>query len=135
MSTRSSSPTPSENDPLGDIFDAMDQLSSPVRPTPSNKRRRPLNDTDTESDEEILLNAPSANGQTTTNINQNVAIAAKRYATKKKLRGEQTTEINTFLNVCPPFLHVLFNLLLCPRMSLQFAKQSYWSIYFLSTTS
>jgi hypothetical protein len=36
-------------------------------------------------------------------VNCNAATVVKNYAKKLKIRGEPLTQLNTFLNVCPPF--------------------------------
>jgi hypothetical protein len=93
---------------LGDIFDAMDQPSSPIARAPSassKKHHRPYNSDDNSEesgDEGDPGNARPSNqtpATSTMSINPNIAVTTKRYATKKKLHSEQTTELDVFLNV------------------------------------
>jgi hypothetical protein len=91
-----------------DLAQAMNAASSPacspLPPRSSSTLGKRLRD-DLESDGEDVPAHPLATatpGQPRTSINPNIVMVARKYAAKKKLRGDQLSETETFLNVqCP----------------------------------
>jgi hypothetical protein len=80
---------------------ASSPASSPARASASStlgKRPRVDLGSDDEDSPSHRL-ATAVPGQPRTSINPNVVMVARKYAAKKKLRGDQLTELETFLNV------------------------------------
>lgn len=106
MSSRASTaPIDDDDDDLRNMLDAMNQ-SSPV----AQKRTygTMAGDDDTPSDSEQRAGtAPSF-----ALVNHNVVAAARHYAERKRLRGDQLTELDIFLNVS--LIHLLlYGVLTC----------------------
>ncbi|KAJ7281321.1 hypothetical protein C8J57DRAFT_1500023 [Mycena rebaudengoi] len=97
MSSRASTPPINDDDDdLRGILDAMDQ-NSPIRPTPKRTHGTMAGDDDgSTSDNDQSPPAPSQFQVTPTN--QNITAAARNYGQRKRLRGEQITELEVFLN-------------------------------------
>jgi hypothetical protein len=72
-------------------------------PVSSLGKRPRRHDDDNDSDTEALPSTVRQEHVQQHRVNQNFVMAAKKYATKKKLRGEQLTEVDTFANVSPYF--------------------------------
>jgi hypothetical protein len=101
MSSRASTPPINDDDDdLRGILDAMDQ-NSPIRPTPKRTHGTMAGDDDgSTSDNDQSPPAPSQ--FQVTPANQNITAAARNYGQRKRLRGEQITEPEVFLNVRTP---------------------------------
>ncbi|KAJ7221198.1 hypothetical protein C8J57DRAFT_1536701 [Mycena rebaudengoi] len=92
--------SPSSPTDLDDVFQAMAQ-DSPVRPTAAAKRTHSAMLGEV-SDGEDNTDAPPADTSTTpATVNQNVVAATMRYVERKRLRGEQKTDVEVFLNDPP----------------------------------
>ncbi|KAF7378117.1 hypothetical protein MSAN_00236000 [Mycena sanguinolenta] len=92
MSSRASSPVDSDDD-FRATMEAMAQ-SSPLAAVTSKRNRAAMNDDDkSDSDSEDRL--PS--GPVLPPTNQNIVVATKLYADKKRLRVEQATELESTL--------------------------------------
>ncbi|KAJ6611591.1 hypothetical protein B0H10DRAFT_2192837 [Mycena sp. CBHHK59/15] len=94
MSSRASTPLRGSDDPLSDVYDAMAQSSPLVPPAGEKRSHTAMLDNDSENEDDPSITGVAASTGT---INQNVAVAAKRYAERKRLRSEQKTELDTFL--------------------------------------
>ncbi|KAJ6614902.1 hypothetical protein B0H10DRAFT_1950308 [Mycena sp. CBHHK59/15] len=92
MSSRATTPEVDDNDPLSDVYGAMAQ-SSPISPPHSSRLdKRPHSAVDDEnSDNE---GSPM---QTASTCDQNVVVAATRYAEWKRLKRDQTAALDAFL--------------------------------------
>lgn len=101
MSSRTS--TPDSEDDLNGIYAAMAH-SSPIRPPPRTsgaEKRTHSQMQDGDADEDVTASGPGP-------VNENVVAAARRYMDKKRLRGEQQTEVEVFMKVRLLFLcHLL----------------------------
>lgn len=88
--------TPDDSD--DDLMQAMAQ-SSPARPAPSRGgEKRPhsaVDSDDTHTDGEEPPQTVTVSGT----VNQNLTAAVQRYGAKKRLRGEQITELEVFITV------------------------------------
>ncbi|KAJ7097467.1 hypothetical protein C8R44DRAFT_889375 [Mycena epipterygia] len=90
----SSAPSSPDSNSLSDVFGAMGQ-DSPIASSPTSVQKRShaamvgtsgnVNDDDDDSIPAFVL------------PNQNTVIAVQRYVERKRLRGDQTTEVNIFL--------------------------------------
>lgn len=103
MSSRATTP----DDPLSDIFGAMDQ-ESPVAPPRLEKRAHTSLDSD--SDEEDAAAATVQGSTSTPTVSSNAIVGACRYAEHKRLKTAQVAAVEAFLNVCLSFLHLVFPL-------------------------
>ncbi|KAJ7159996.1 hypothetical protein C8R43DRAFT_1124359 [Mycena crocata] len=99
MSSRSSTPN-NDDDPMSDVFKAMAQ-SSPLAPTPSRGEKRARSAVDDDEDLPGLGDGAagsSAVAQPSSVVNQNIAIAAARYADQKRLKTDQKATVDAFLH-------------------------------------
>jgi hypothetical protein len=90
-----------------ELRQAMNTTSSPIRlsspdTASTRKRTRAASDTGSGNDDDPASNPVTSRSLTT---NKNVLGAARRYGAKKKLRGDQLMELETFLNVCNFFVN------------------------------
>jgi hypothetical protein len=101
MSSRASTPRiDDDDDDLRGMFDAMNQ-KSPIRPAPKRTHEAMAGDDRHDGD------TPSDNHQSSTAasqlqvvpVNQNIAVAARNFGQRKRLRPEQITELDVFFNV------------------------------------
>lgn len=98
MSSRASTPPRDDDDDLHDMLNAMTQ-SSPVVPDARGASKRShaamVGDDETTSDNEQRAgNAPPF-----ALANRNIVSAARHYGERKRLEGEQLTELDVFLGV------------------------------------
>ncbi|KAJ7223646.1 hypothetical protein C8J57DRAFT_1591723 [Mycena rebaudengoi] len=99
MSSRASTPPMNDDDDdLRGMLDAMAQ-SSPIAPDRNNAPKRNhgamAGDDDGETSD---TNQGSGSAPPLALANQNIVAAARSYAQRKRLRGEQLTELDVFLN-------------------------------------
>lgn len=107
MSSRSSTATlHDDDDDLRAMLDAMAQ-SSPIQPGPATASKR----------RHGAVSGDDANDGTSDNenpgilpvvTNQNMAVAARTYGQRKRLRAEQLTELDVFLNVGRAWIVLIF---------------------------
>jgi hypothetical protein len=106
------------NDAFLQRMKAVAQNRPTITPVPSRKRPRHARDgtsspgpSEDERDENTgsipLAGLNLAHSRPAT---QNAANAVKSFAKKQKLRGEQLTQVDTFLNVCPPSSRICFSI-------------------------
>jgi hypothetical protein len=89
-----------------ELRQAMNTRSSPIRlsspdASSTRKRTRAASDTGSGNEEDPATNPVTSRSLT---MNKNVLGAARRYGAKKKLRGDQMMELETFLNACNLFI-------------------------------
>ncbi|KAJ7753775.1 hypothetical protein B0H16DRAFT_1690685 [Mycena metata] len=99
MSSRATTP----DDPLSDIFGAMDQ-ESPVAPPRLEKRAHTALDDD--SDEEDAAAATVQGSTSTPTVSSNAVVGACRYAEHKRLKTAQVAAVEAFLNDAAPMREV-----------------------------
>lgn len=100
MSSRASTPPMNDDDDdLRGMLDAMAQ-SSPIAPDRDSAPKRThgtmVGDDDGETSDN---NQGSGTAPPLALANQNIVAAARNYGQRKRLRGEQLTELDVFLNV------------------------------------
>ncbi|KAF8142844.1 hypothetical protein K438DRAFT_1784350 [Mycena galopus ATCC 62051] len=95
MSSRAT--TPSNDDDMRAIMAAMDQESPTASAPNASKRTRSTLDGTDDSDDERGVSGSTALVLT----NQNITAATKLYGDKKRLRGDQITELEVFVNDPP----------------------------------
>ncbi|KAJ6602499.1 hypothetical protein DFH09DRAFT_1470145 [Mycena vulgaris] len=93
MSSASTSPSTPARNPLSDVFSAMEE-DSPVAPSPTAAAHKRSHDAMGSNSDDEDDDAPAP---VFVLPNQNTVKAIQRYAERKRLRADQSTEVNIFL--------------------------------------